>query len=225
VVDIGMSARSAIHEWLNSGVAVVALLLSLASAYFAWQSNRAKAEALSMTVQPTGACRMEYQGGDKFDEIGLCWAVTLANDSEDRLSIVKYRVFNIVDGKPAWIGGFQNLESADGRQLSLPISLDAKQIIVRSPVMVPAEVAQAIAQLPQYTTHSLASLPLGAIQRDLVAKKLDFIGNKVEPIITDGQITGWSIPPPFKTSVSVLAVKTGRGATFSATMTYPPGLQ
>jgi hypothetical protein len=220
-----MANRSSVHEWINSIVAVLALLVS---GYFAWQSNRAKTEALSMTVRPTAACRTEYQGDDKFGEIGLCWEVILANDSEDRLSIVGYRISNIVDGKRVSLLGFQNLESADGRPLPLPISLDggeAKQIIVRSGVTVPAAVAEAIAQLPQYKTHSLASLPLIAVQRDLAAEKLDFIGNKVEPLVTGRQLKGWSFPPHFKTSVSVLTVTTGRGAPFSATMTYPPGPQ
>jgi hypothetical protein len=220
-----MAGRSALHEWLNSAVAVVALLMSAVSAYFTWQSNQVKKEALAMMTRPTGACHTEYHGGEERGDIGLCWSVTLANESENRLSIVDYEVFDILDGKRVWIGGFRNLEAVDGTPLSLPITLDggeAREIIVRSPIMVPPAVAHAIAQLPEYQGHALASLTLSAIQRALAAAKLDFMGNQVEPMIIDGQVTGWSIPPPFKSALSELVLTTGRGATFNMRMGYPP---
>jgi hypothetical protein len=102
-------------------------------------------------------------------QIGLCWAVTLANESENRLSIVNQRVFDIQDGNTAWIGGFQNLEAANGIPLALPITLDggeAREIFVRGAVMVPPAVAHAIAQIPQFQDHTLGSLPLALSSTD-----------------------------------------------------------
>lgn len=216
-----MAQRSSAHEWFNTAVAVVALLVSGTSGYFTWQSNRAKQEALSMVVRPVGDCRTEYHGG----LIGLCWAVTLANESESRLSIVDQRVFDIQDGNTAWIGSFQNLEAANGIPLALPITLDggeAKQLFVRGAVMVPPAVAHAIAQMPEFQNHTLGSLPLASVQRALAMANMDFIGNKVDPTIIDGKYSGFSISPPVKGVVNVLTLTTGRSAIFSARMTYPP---
>ena len=220
-----MAQRSSAHEWINTFIAVVAILVAGTSVYLTWQSNLAKEEALSMVVRPVGDCRTEYHGGPEAGDIGLCWAVTLANESENRLSIVEQRVFNIQDGHTAWIGGFQNLEGANGIPLALPITLDggeAREIFVRGPVMVPAAVAHAIAQMPEFQNHALGSLPLASVQRTLAMANLDFIGNKVDPTIIDGKYSGFSISPPVKGVVSVLTLTTGRGAIFSARMTYPP---
>ena len=223
-----MAQRSSAHEWFNTAVAVIALLVSGTSAYFTWQSNQAKQEALGMVVRPVGDCRTEYHGGPEAGLIGLCRAVTLANESENRLSIVDQRVFDIQDGDTAWIGGFQNLEAANGIPLALPIILDggeAREIFVRGAVMVPSDVAHAIAQMPEFKNHTLSSVPLASVQRALAMANLDFIGNKVNPTIIDGKYTGFSVSPPLKgvvRVVSVLTLTTGRGATFSARTTYPP---
>jgi hypothetical protein len=61
----------------------LALLVSGTSAYLTWESNRAKQEALRIVVRPVGDCRTEYHGGFEAGQIGLCWAVTLANESEN----------------------------------------------------------------------------------------------------------------------------------------------
>lgn len=220
-----MAQRSSAHEWFNTAVALVALLVSGTSAYFARQSDRVKQEALSMVVRPVGDCRTEYRGGPEAGQIGLCWAVTLVNGSENRLSIVDQRIFDIQDGNTTWIGGFQTLETANGIPLALPIAIDgggAREIFVRGAVIVPPAVAHAIAEMPEFQNNTLGSLPLASVQRALAMAKLDFIGNKVDPQVVDGRDSGFSISPPLKGVVNVLTLTTGRGAAFSAHMTYPP---
>ncbi|MBV8525052.1 MAG: hypothetical protein JOY71_23510 [Acetobacteraceae bacterium] len=223
-----MPDRSSMHEWLNSVVAVVALLVSGVSVYFTWQSNQAKKEALATVARPTGTCLTEFHGGAEPGNIGLfglCWSVTLANESESRLSIIDYRILSIQERGMGEIGGFHNLESADGSPLSLPLSLDggeAKEIVVRAGIILPPAVAHAITQLPEYQSHTLSKLPLSAVQHALAMKKMDFVGNTVQPMLVDGKVTGFSIPPPIKRSVNLLVLTTGRGATFSARMAYPP---
>ncbi len=222
---IGMTQRSSTHEWMNTAVAVVALFLSAVSAYIAWQSNQAKHEALGFVVRPVADCRTEYHGGPEAGDIGLCWAVTLANESENRVSVVDYRIFDIQEGNTSWIGGFQNLEAANGIPLTLPVTLDggeAKEIFVRGGVMVPPAVASAIAKMPEFQDHTFGSLPLGSVQRALAMEGLDFIGNKVDPIVINGRYSGFSESHQIRGVVNVLTLTTGRGATFSVRMTYPP---
>jgi hypothetical protein len=219
-----MTQRSSIHEWLNTAVALVALLVSGTSAYFAWQNAQAKRESLSMLVRPDWDCRAEYHGGSEAGRIGLCWAVTLANVSENRLSVVDQQIFDIQDGNTGLIGGFQNLEAENGVPLALPITLDrgeARDIFVRGAIMVPTAVARAIAKMPEFQNHTLGSLPLATVQRALALANLDFIGNKVDPTIIDGKYMGFSISTPLKGVVNVLTLTTGRGTTFNARMTYP----
>ena len=73
-----------------------------------------------MDVKPTNDCRTEYHGGSNLGQVGLCWAVTLANESENRLSIVDQRVFNIQDGHMGWFGGFQNMANLSTRRSHSP---------------------------------------------------------------------------------------------------------
>lgn len=220
-----MAERSSAHEWFNTAVAVIALLVAATSAYFSWRAGEAKKEALGIFVRPVLDCRTEYHGGDEGGQIGLCWAATLANESENRLSIVDQRILDIQDGDTMLIGGFHNLEAARGTPLPLPIILDAgeaKEIFVRGGVIVPSMVAHVIAEMPEFRNHTLGSLPLASVQHTLATAKLDFLGNKVDPTVVDGKYMGFSISPPFKRVINVLTLTTGRGATFSARMTYPP---
>ena len=222
-----MAERASVHEWSNTILAAVALIVSAASLFFNWRSNEAKKEALGTIVHAVSNCRTEYQGGPDAGQIGLCWSITLANESENKLSIVEQRVFSLRDGNKVWFGNFQDLETANGVPIQLPITLDggeAREILVRGGVMVPREVAQAIAHMPEFESHTLAALPLATVQQKLAMAKLDFIGNKVEPIIVNGQYLGFSITTPWIEMVNVLTLTTGRGATFSTRMTYPPGL-
>ncbi len=215
--------RSVWHEWINTGIAGVALLASGVAAVLAWQANQAKKEALSIVPQLTGACRTEYHGNANGGQIGLCWSVTLANDSEDRLSIVDYRVFS-GDGL-AWFGSFQNLEAEDGKPLSLPLNLDggeARKVIVRAGFPVPAAVAHVIGQMPEFKSLALGSVSIGALQHVLAAAGLDYVGNTVQPMITDGKVTGWSYPSSLKHVTAVLNIETGRGSVFNGNMSYPP---
>jgi hypothetical protein len=217
--------RTVWHEWINTGIAGVALLASGAAAVFAWQANQAKKEALSIVPQLTGACRTEYHGNADGGQIGLCWSVTLANDSENRLSIVDYRVFSVEEGGLAWFGGFQNLETEDGKPLSVPLNLDggeARKVIVRAGFPVPAAVAHVIGQMREFKSLALGSVSIGALQHVLAAAGLDYVGNTVQPIISDGKVSGWAYPSSLKRATAVLHIETGRGSVFNGNMSYPP---
>lgn len=219
---------STAHAWINSIVAVVALLVSGTSAFLTWQGKQAKKEALATTVRPTGACRTEFWGGEAGGSIGLCWSVILANESETRLSVVSYRVLGVEERGFFEIGGFQNLEAPNGSPLALPIILDggeAREIIVRVRVNIPPSVSRIIAQMPEYQGRTLTSLPISALQRKLATAKTDFIGNIVEPMIVDGEMHGFSMSSPIKISNNLLTLKTGRGTIFNVHLTYPPGME
>jgi hypothetical protein len=42
--------RASTHQWFNTFLGTIALIVSAASLFFTWQSNQAKKEALGMVV-------------------------------------------------------------------------------------------------------------------------------------------------------------------------------
>jgi hypothetical protein len=71
--------RRSVHEWINSIVAVLALVASVTSSFFTWQANESNREALIMTAVPNTACGVEFDGSPDGGRIGLCWTVTITN--------------------------------------------------------------------------------------------------------------------------------------------------
>ena len=150
--------------------------------------------------------------------------MTLANDSEDRLSIVDYRVFSVQESGLSLLGGFDNLEGEDGKSLTLPLNLDggeAKKVFVRAGFMVPVAVARVIEQLPDFKSRTLTTMPLKSIENVLAAAGLSPLGDTVQPMLDEGKVMGWSFPNTPKRAMAVLHVKTGRGSEFDRHMGYP----
>lgn len=224
-----MASKSTnLHEWINSIVAALALIVGSASAFFSWQANEAKREALTMTAIPTGECAVQYSGGPKMGIVGLCWKVTIANQSEDRLSIVNQDLSNIVQGKPTFVGGkFDNLETVDGQHLSLPIMLDggeARTIIVRAPTMISEKVAPLVWKLltAQGGEQEPKALKVSELMQELRQERTDVMGNDLEPIASG--VDAWTYRNPISYADSVFRVETARGTVSTVEMTEPERL-
>ncbi|WP_143059933.1 hypothetical protein [Burkholderia contaminans] len=222
------SKSTKLHEYINSVIATLALVVGGASAYFSWQANEAKREALTMAAIPTGECAVQYSGGPKIGIVGLCWKVTIANQSEGRLSIVNQDLSNIVQGKPTFLGGqFDNLETVDGQRLSLPIMLDggeARTIIVRAPTMVSEKVAPLVWKLltAQEGEQKPRALKVGELLHALRQERTDVMGNTLDPL-ADG-IDAWTYRNPISYADSVFKVVTARGTVSTVEMTEPERL-
>jgi hypothetical protein len=213
---VDMAEPSARHEWINTCIAGVALLVAGAAAYFSWQANQMKKENLAILASSTDDCPFDILTGQDLPKVTLCWLVTLSNKSEVRLSIVGYQVVEVLrNNSTEEIPSYQHLETVDGKPLSLPINLDggeAKQILVRAPTSVPS-VVTAIAQMPEYKRYksgSSSSLSLRKAGEILFAAGMDILGNRIPHKSGD----------KIRSRTMLLSMTTGRGVTFN----QPPDL-
>lgn len=219
-----MVKSTELREWFSIAIAIGALAVSAYAVVQARQANQARKELVTITAEANETCQAEYIRIGNRGELGLCWSVILANDSEDRLSIIKYRVFSVQHGQLAWFGGFRNLEGEDGKPISPPLILnggEARRVIVRAGFPVPAAVARVIGRMPEFKSAAHAPVSLGRVQHALAAAGLDYIGNSVQRMFYEGKLFGWALSPGARKAVAVLHVETGRGNEFSKTMSYP----
>jgi hypothetical protein len=217
-----MAEHTRLHLWLNTIIAVAAMAASGTSGYFAWQSYTLKTEALGFTVNSTNDCRLEFTKMGEDGVLSLCWIVTITNQSDLRVSIVRFQAFDVSEKNVIFRSGFPALEDSEGKTVSAPFSLgpgEPKQFLMRVPFAVPNSVASLAKTLPETATlHHLQSI---AIKSDL-----DILGNKVQVKYFDegreNVLVTW--PDNMRVVTGAIQFFTGRGNKFIAQMTFPPVL-
>jgi hypothetical protein len=211
---------SSIHDWINSIGVGVAILGAAAASWFAYHSANLKAESLSFATVPDYSCRFEHQRLGDSEWVGLCWAVTIKNVSEDKTSVTAYSTSDI-NGTIAHWDGLHTLELPNG---GLPLVLDggdSKSFLVRVPVKTPASVTQLITAFVAPKVKSGGNLKLSDVVDELAKRGLDVLGNSVTPIIADGKVRGMQWTPDAKGATGILAVTSVRGH-FQTLMAWPP---
>lgn len=215
---------SSLHEWINSIGVTAAILVSAASAYFSWQSNQFKKEAFAFDAWYSTKCETKYRPLKDNKVLGVCWSVIITNQSELKVALVDTD-FSATDENGTYSTNiFQEMLTTEGVPVKVPIVFDggeAKTFIVRSPIRVSEQAAAIIeeldknGQLPKYVTE---------LSNVLAKEKLDFIGNKVDPIVVPAGVVGFTLQSVGAKRVVVSAkFRTGRGNSFSTTFSYPPG--
>jgi hypothetical protein len=207
---------SKVHEWINSFGVVAALGASI---YFGWRTDWLKSENLLLIGRPTSACSVKVGAAHS----GVCWSVIIANGSENRLSIIQVNWRRILPSAAAVLG-FDFL-SSDGKPLAFPINLDGgegKQIIVRAALLVTSDVADINRALVEHQRQDHL-WSLRDVQLRFAAAGLDVLGNKVNTVRNGEEVIGWRWESPFRQEVDLLTLRTGRGGTFSTTLSYPSG--
>jgi hypothetical protein len=214
-----MANQSKTHLWLNTFIALVA---SAGSSYFASQTYFLKTESIGLIPSETFDCKAEFHKEGDGGSLGLCWIVTLTNQSDTRASVVSGTVREVAKAGLVYRSGFTEFEDTKGQALTFPIVLDggeARSYLVRVPVQVTKAVAEVIAK-------ALAAKPeqsLKELQYQTFAKQLDLVGNEVNAHDTgSGWITIWSLPMNQGTTFAQVEVSTGRGRSFQTQMRYPP---
>lgn len=214
-----MAEHTRLHLWLNSVIAFVAFAASATSGYYAWQTYNLKTEALGFTVNPTFECPLEFRKVGDEGVLSLCWVVTITNQSDTRISIVRFQAFDVSDENTVFRSGYSALENARGEAVYPPLSLGAgepQQYLMRVPFSVPAAVASLAKTLPENATlHQLQSMTLKS--------GLDVVGNKVEVKYFDEQKQQASVAWIYGMRVALGEIRffTGRGNMFVARMSFP----
>src|SRR6266568_3643744 len=149
--------RSSLHEWINSAGIIITFGVAGFSAWLSWTTLQLKNEDLFTFSEPTGDCVASYYHQERDAEaiIDTCWIVTIANKSDDRLSIIDTKVLGPVkqgDGyvqRPIFAGGVHN---PDGSVPEFPVMVDAGgacRFLVYTPINVPGAVAEIIEDIPR----------------------------------------------------------------------------
>jgi hypothetical protein len=175
---------SSTHEWINTAISFIAFAAAGASAFFAWQANNFKNERLNITGEPLDTCPTVYKSTPNGGEVGLCWVVTIASDSEDTLSLVDFQI-GVVPPSDITLDSNESkdkLTNRNGEPVYLPINLEAKKaqaLIVRASLNVPPAVAQLIEKLPSYNAQAPKLLTFTGIEQELANSGIDILGSKL----------------------------------------------
>jgi hypothetical protein len=218
-----MAEHTQFHLWLNTAVAFVALSASATSGYFAWQTYKLKVESLGFTIKQTLDCPAKFQKYGKEGFLSLCWDVTITNQSDTRISIVRFQAFDVSNKNVTFAGGFPTLENRRGETIHPPLSLGAgepQQYLMRVPFLIPSTVAAIAETLPKGATlNQLQDLAFGS--------GLDIIGNKVDVQFfgeqNQSRLASWN--KEMRIVTGAIHFVTGRGNIFIAQMSFPPNLR
>jgi hypothetical protein len=211
--------HASIHAWVSTVVSVLALLVAGGSAYISWRSDLLKRENISAESSPAGSCRFVLNKwtedrNKRHNSLIACWAVTIANTSDLRLSIVKAAPGLAPDDLHYKINF---VESGDGANLNIPFTLEGGQatsFLVHWYLEIPDRVADIIEEFSDYKLGTLSSFNVYELLKRLRAYRVDLLGNEVD---SGGELKG----APWKEETGDFELETGRGTSFTIDVTYP----
>jgi hypothetical protein len=217
-----MAEHTKLHLWLNSAIACGAFIASAASALFSWNSSQAKNESIVFSSKPSLECRVEFRKVGIGGRLGLCWQVTIANQSDSRTSLVSHQGFEVTKEGETFVSGFTEVEDKPGVTASFPIVLDAgeaRSYLIRIPIDVPQSIVKVIENSEALSNNTAT---LSTVQYATDDAGLDFIGNSVQMTkFEDGKFTiQW--PSEHRQALARMKFQTGRGNTFSVQLNFPP---
>ncbi len=216
-----MAEHTRLHLWINTAIAGLAFAASAATAFNTWHSYSLNVESMGFTSNFTYDCYVGFGGRSKPDgteqsEIGLCWHVIIANQSNTRISLVGTRAKSV-----STVALLYNL---DGEFAKLPINLDfgeARTFLAQS--FVPIE--EPMEKIFRNWLEDKGKLPgdegkLADLAFAAGKEKLDVLGRHVDTFEIVNAIT-------FKNSAGnnpirvPLTLVTGRNNVFSTQLVFP----
>jgi hypothetical protein len=222
-----MAEASKTHLWINTAIAVLAVIASGGSAYFSYRTFNFSTETIGLSSTFTYDCLLSFgatiehrQSSSAPDkpkqEVGLCWKLIISNQSNARISLVD---FFPVDGQYQTRA---NMLTEDNNNLKLPLILDggeARTLIVQIAVPGSSLLEKTIQDFLKAQTGGLylADFAYFAAQNNL-----DALGNPIETNDVSDLIF-LTFPADYKRTTVSLQAKTGRDNTFSTQLVFPPG--
>lgn len=221
-----MAEHAKRHLWLNTVIAGVALSATVALTITSYREYQLKAESIGLAASLFLECPLGFQDSEQARYVTLCWKVEAANQSENRISIVKQRIVRMLDDGLELFNPGDVMEVDDERSLSMPLILDRGEVhtyTLRTNVGAPTELTQIARRLsdgkisPQIESQevTLRSLELVALNHDL-----DLLGNNLVRRKTPTGLS-WTPARDAKAYVAEFRVLTGRGNVFAARLIYP----
>jgi hypothetical protein len=208
--------------WIASVVAAVALLVSLLSLYESHETRMAamRDELLLRARRPMGdqqinIKKVSVSGGMRLGAIAVPWEVLLSNTGNSTASITGYEVTEAspLRGQVMYSGIDGGVFSPEGSQaVALPITLEAGKSI-RLIIVIGLNPGPSVyAALSEDMTGTQKTLPLVAVEKFLAKRGIDIYDNPITPmILSNGEVSGWSVEKQGKEQVFLIKVRTARG--------------
>ena len=229
-----LAEHSRFHSWFNTALACIAIVVSTSSAIVSWKSYSLNVEFFGFSNDFTYDCPIEFGAMREVEEkqshayVGLCWQMTIANQSGSRVSIVNVSSTFPLEGHPPrkWAASFLDQE---GHSVAAPISFDggeARTLVVRLGAPITDALWTIIddAVKPQHDTTKPRASTLETLNdvASLAAQaKLDVIGNPVS-VEEVGDLTYLIVfPSDYKKTIVNFRVQTGRNNVFDTQLTFP----
>jgi hypothetical protein len=209
---------------VNTAVALLALIVSTISALFSWWTYELKDESVGFSSLIDFNCNIEFQRIGDHGILGLCWTLTISNQSDSTISLVSHQAFSELKQGLVFYSGFNEMEDGKGNPLSSPIVLNSgvsQSYLVRGAVEIPKSVVEVIDKLPAAGN----GLQMVDLKNAAANAELDVIGNHIDIKTYAGggaQMT-WGLG--YQTAIVLMKFESGRGHMFVAQLAFPPLLQ
>jgi hypothetical protein len=225
--------------WINTAIAVVALLVASGALVVSYLSYNLNTETISLSGTFTYDCFPGFGSGPSTAPgrrppatINLCWKVIVANQSTARISIVDFASeleapHPLLPADklklPLPLSPF-GVRTDNGKELTTPLVLDggeARAITVSIPVSgtpLLEKLVKDFVEAPKAPDYSLMDFAYYAAQNNL-----DVLGNPVEKRSAGDFLIVVKFPTSYKGTTVPLRLKTGRGNTFSTELRFPLG--
>jgi hypothetical protein len=228
---------STMYEKIQSAGIIFSLVVSGIAAWFSWSAYQLKQEDIFFTASPTN-CKIQdwhhrLADGKLQHILPLCWEVTIANKSENKLAIISSRTYSLdAHGKPIdeGRGAFSDfiplpiVQEVDGNKASFPFSLDGgtpKVLVVYVPIIVPSQLDNVMKKiLEEEKKPFFSDMDLATLESRLANHFRNLLGDEVEKVTKDGR-TYFRYPANAKSLRVFWEVTTGRGGKFVIPLHWP----
>ena len=212
------------HLWVNTLIAVAALVASGVSSVLTWWNYSLKSEALGFDTSKASSCRLDVDPR-KVGHIGICWKITISNRSDSRTSIIRYQTSEIFSDAPSLEipGNRPDMEYMDGSSTSTPIVLEggeSKSYIVRVRFLFSGRLGDVYGAL--FTGSTNTTLSMFDAEKAACTAGFDLIGNEIKRDDCGFNYPAWTHynVRPYQRE-GRFRVWTGRGNFFDLRLTYP----
>ena len=209
--------------WLASGVAVLALIVSVFSLYETRMARvAATRDEISFSLhRPSGDATISITKKPGSNEVGAIvapWSMLLSNVGSSTVSVTSYEVTQIA-GANDWIS-YADIDSGmtttEGNEaVSFPLTLEAGRSIRMNLNIGLNPGLRAYGVLSGTVVGQTSSMGIWKAELLLAAKSIDIFDNPVKPFYSDGAVSGYLIESRLKEQVFLVKVTTSRGVVTS----------
>jgi hypothetical protein len=216
----------------EQGLAITAIVISAASLFISLKSYLQNVESFGFSSSFTYECpfsvgMIELKNASPKGSVGLCWEVTIANQSGARITVVNFNYSSTIssEGPP-----FEKEHTADvldrkGHTLTTPVSFEgaeARTVVVRVSVPITDALWKLIDDAIKH--HDMTGLDtLNNVASIAAQAKLDVLGNPVSVREIGDSVYALAFPSDYKETIVPFRVRTGRDNVFETKLIYPNG--